>query len=175
MGLSELWKMLDGREFFWSWRCCFGRLDGCQAMKDLPTLLDAIHLPLNRPEYAPQADGTTHCNGYVNEVCQLLGYKSFNGLLANEIIQLMTIDPQWQPIGLEQCQFQANQGTLIIAALSADPHGHVNVICPGKEKDSGRWGMVPSVANVGKDVFIGKGLNWAFSTMPKFFAWRPSL
>lgn len=143
-------------------------------MRDLFTLLDAIHLPLNRPEYRPE-NGVTHCNGYVNEVCSYIGFKAFEGLLANEMINLMETSDQWTETAMEKCQFLANQGTLVIAAFKEDPHGHVAVVCPGKEKISGRWGVVPSIANVGKEVFIGKGLSWAFSSMPKFYALRSSL
>lgn len=143
-------------------------------MKDQISLLDAIHLPLNRPEYQP-LNGVTHCNGYVNEVCQYLGWKGFDGLLANQMIDLMATSDAWTETPIEKCQFLANQGTLVIAGLKDDPHGHVNVICPGKEKTSGRWSLVPSCANVGKDIFIGKGINWAFSDLPKFYAWRQSL
>lgn len=143
-------------------------------MKDLFKLLDAIHLPLCRPEYQP-GSGATHCNSYVDEVCQAMGWKGFAFLMANEIVDLMASSDQWSETPLDKCQFLANQGTLVIAGLKGNPHGHVNVICPGKDKTSGRWGIVPSVANVGKDVFIGKGINWAFSDLPKFWAWRPSL
>lgn len=144
-------------------------------VKDQFSLLDAIHLPLCRPEYQP-SNGMTHCNQFVNEVCQTMGIKSFDGLLANQIIDFMISTPdQWTETAIEKCQFLANQGSLVIAGLKADLHGHINVICPGKEKTSGRWGQVPSCANVGKDVFIGKGINWAFSDMPKFWVWRPSL
>lgn len=143
-------------------------------MKNLFMLLDAIHLPLNRPEYQP-GGGLTHCNAYVNEVCQAMGYKSFDGLLANDIVDLIAIDPAWTETSMDRCQDLANGGSLVIAGFKADPHGHVNVICPGKLKASGRWGPVPSCANVGKDIFIGKGINWAFSELPKFWAWRSSL
>lgn len=143
-------------------------------MKDLFFLLDAIHLPLLRPEYQPK-DGITHCNGYVNEICETFGYKGFNGLLANQIIDLMSSSDQWSEVPIDKCQFIANLGSLVIAGIKEEPHGHVCVICPGREKTSGRWGKVPSVANIGKDVFVGKGLSWAFSSMPKFWAYRPTL
>lgn len=143
-------------------------------MKDLSTLLDSIHLPFSRPEY--QHSGMlTHCNQFVNEVCQGMGYKNFDGLLANDMIDLLEKDPTWSKIDMNQCQTLANTGSLVLAGLKADPHGHIVVICPGKEKTSGRWGLVPSVANVGKDNFIGKGVNWSFSDPPMFWAWRPSL
>lgn len=145
-------------------------------MKDLLSLIDAIHLPLLRPEYQPHPDaGVTHCNGFVNEVCQNMGYKGFEGLLANEMIELMRRDGAWSEIPMERAQDMANAGSLIVAGLAEEPHGHVCVICPGREKMSSRWSLCPSVANVGKDVFIGKGLSWAFSVLPRLWAWRPSL
>lgn len=153
-------------------------------MKDQLLLLDAIHLPLMRPEYQPliqkNDDGTisgivTHCNGYVNEVCQLMGWKGFDGMMANQIVDYMAGSDQWTETAMEKCQFLANQGTLVIAGMKEDIHGHVCVVVPGKDKTSGRYGIVPSVANVGKEIFIGKGVNWAFSSMPKFWAWRSTL
>lgn len=143
-------------------------------MRNLLVLLDAIHIPLNRPEYVP-LNGVTHCNSYVNDVCQIYGYKELDAKLANEICNILAQDPQWSEVPMEQCQDLANTGTLIVAGLKADTHGHVNVISPGRVKTSGRWGNVPSCANVGKEIFIGKGINWAFSDLPKFWAWRPSL
>lgn len=143
-------------------------------MKDRLTLLDAIHLPLNRPEYVPR-DGVTHCNSYVNEVCELMGYKLLGGRLANEIVDALIGDGSWSVVAMEKCQDLANEGTLVVAGIRGSPHGHVNIICPGKEKTSGRWGQVPSCANVGSEIFIGKGINWAYSSMPQFFAWRPTL
>lgn len=143
-------------------------------MRDQLTLLDAIHLPLCRPEYQP-GGGLTHCNAYVSEVCMTMGYRSFEGLLANDILDLVTKDPAWTKVEMETCQSLGNQGTVVLAGVKAEPHGHVVIICPGKEKTSGRWGLVPSCANVGKEVFIGKGINWAFSSKPLFYAWRPSL
>lgn len=143
-------------------------------MKDSLLLLDAIHLPLCRPEYQP-AGGATHCNGYVAEVTETYGFKGLTGLLANQIIDTVAAHNDWSEIPVEKAQDLANGGSLIIAALKDEPHGHVNIICPGKAKTSGRWGPVPSCANVGKEVFIGKGINWAFSDMPKFYVWRKSL
>jgi len=142
--------------------------------KDIFTLLDSLHTPLCRPEYQP-GGGLTHCNAYVNDVCVNSGWKGFDGMLANDMIDLMAKSDQWTEVQMEKCQFLANQGSLVVAGLKDLPHGHVNIICPGKEKTSSRWGMVPSCANVGKDVFIGRGINWAFSDLPKFYAWRQLL
>lgn len=143
-------------------------------MRDRLQLLDSIHLAFSRPEYQP-SNGITHCNQFVTEVSEGCGFKGLSGLLANQIIDLISEHEQWSDCPIEKAQDLANEGTLILACLKADPHGHVNVICPGKMKTSGRWGNVPSVANVGKENFIGKGLSWAFSDMPKLYAWRPSL
>lgn len=144
-------------------------------MKDSLTLLDAIHAAYSHPEYIP-GGGLTHCNQFVDEVCQLIGFKGFSGLLANEICIELAKNVQWsEETNLQHCQDLANGGTLIVACYQEDPHGHVNVVCPGRIKTSGRWGNVPSVANVGRQCFIGKGLNWSFSSMPKLYIYRPTL
>jgi hypothetical protein len=147
----------------------------CLDMKDGLKLLDAIHAAYSHPEYLPK-DGVTHCNQFVTEVCETLGFKDFTGLMANDICLAIAKHPQWsEEKSLERCQDLANGGTLVIATYQEDPHGHVNIICPGKIKTSGRWGLVPSCANVGKVNFIGKGINWAFSSMPRLWIWRQTL
>ncbi len=143
-------------------------------MKDRLLLLDAIHLSFNHPEYAPK-DGQTHCNQYVNEVCETFGIKDLSGFLANDMVDFLSKHPQWSEVSMDKCQELANEGTLIIGGLKAEGHGHVVVVCPGKSKTSGRWGSVPSCASVGKVNEIGKGVNWAFSGIPTFWAYRPTL
>lgn len=143
-------------------------------MKDSLSLLDAIHLPLCRDEYRPR-EGVTHCNGFVAEVCVNLGFKALEGLLANEIIDLIVSCDTWSEVPMEKVQDLANGGSLIIAGIKGDVHGHVAIACPGKIKNSTRWGPVPTLANVGKEVWIGKGANWAFTSLPKFWVWRPTL
>lgn len=170
--MNALKGIFDGRMITITRR--FSSTGYTKVSKDLFLLLDAIHTPLCRPEYQPLA-GVTHCNGYVAEVCSLYGFKGLEGMLANDIIVFLSKHPQWTATSGEKAQELANAGTLVVAGLGADPHGHVNIICPGKEKTSGRWGPVPSCANVGKEVFIGKGINWAYSDFPSLWAWRPSL
>lgn len=143
-------------------------------MKDSLSLLDAIHAPLCRLEYQPK-EGVTHCSGYVAEVAGIMGFKDLDMLLANEIVTRISQNPQWSEIPMEKAQDLANGGSLIVAGVIEEPHGHVVIVCPGKIKNSGRWGNVPTVANVGKEVWIGKGVNWAFSSMPKFWVWRKTL
>ena len=140
-------------------------------MKDSLSLLDAIHLAFNHPEYQPK-DGVTHCNQYVNEVCESYGFKEFNGKLANDICDILEFHPDWSVIDMDRCQDLANGGGLIIAGIKEAKHGHVCVICPGHIKTSGRWGQVPSCASVGIENTIGKGINWIFGTLPKFWVYR---
>jgi len=145
-------------------------------MKDVFALLDGIHLAFNRPEYNPE-HGTTHCNQFVDEVCRTLGFKELNGKLANDIVDFLSTHPQWQEIKCEESQSIANAGGLIVAGLKDEKldHGHVCIICPGKEKPSGRWGLVPSCASVGIENTIGKGINWSFMRIPQFWVYRPTL
>jgi len=153
-------------------------------MKDRNQLLDAIHLAFNHPEYAPRINRddkgnvigvTTYCNQYVDEVCEVVGFEGLTGKMANEICEYLSKHPQWSPVKMEDCQDLANGGTLIVAGIRGDPHGHVCIICPGKPKVSGRWGLVPSCASVGKENTIGRGINWAFSERPEFWVWRQTL
>jgi hypothetical protein len=155
----------------WTWSLTW---TGDNEMKDNLSLLDLIHIAFSRPEYQP-GGGLTHCNSFVSEVVTGYGFKGLDGLLANDIIDLISVHPDWSIITLEKAQDACNTGTLIIAGLKANPHGHVCLICPGKPKISGRWGNVPSVANVGEKNFIGSGINWSFSDLPTLWAWRSSL
>lgn len=143
-------------------------------MRNLFTLLDAIHIPFSRKEYQPR-DGVTYCNLFVSDVCDIYGFRGFRGKLANQICEDLEKSQDWIELDMNKAQGLANEGTLIIAALKGKIHGHVNVVCPGRVKESGRWGEVPTVANVGKENFIGKGINWAFSEAPKLYAWKPTL
>lgn len=143
-------------------------------MKDKLTLLDLIHTAFSRPEYQPGV-GLTHCNSFVSEVATNYGFKGLAGLLANDIIELISRHPDWAVIAMDQAQAAANDGTLIVGGIKAIPHGHVCIVCMGKEKTSGRWGLVPSVANVGKINFIGGGINLSFSDKPVLWALRSTL
>lgn len=140
-------------------------------------LLDAVHTSFSSllgPEYHTSPE-TTYCNVFVSEVCQLLGFREFNGKLANQIVDLVQTHPQWTEVEMENAQERANEGSLVIAGLKAEPHGHVVVLVPGKMKVSGRWGMVPACANVGRTYSIGRGINWSFRDKPKFWLWRHTL
>lgn len=151
------------------------RWTGFNEMNALLELLDAIHSAYSRPEYTPK-EGKTYCNKFVSEVCTSIGFKDFDGMLANQIFDEIAKNVKWsEETNLERCQDLANNGTLIVAAIKNEPHGHVVVICPGKIKESGRWGKVPSCASVGKINTIGKGINWAFSSSPRLYIYKPTL
>lgn len=149
---------------------------GYQNMKNLPRLLSACYEGINNVEFRPTQDGRTFCNEFVNSVAVWMGYQDFEKMLANAMIDHMSSSPDWSVTPLEKAQFLANTGSLLIAGLKDEPHGHVCVIAPGLETRSIHWSMsVPVCANVGKDVFIGKGLSWAFRQVPMIYAWRQSL
>lgn len=142
-------------------------------MKDIYGLLDIIHEAFSRPEYQPSG-GITHCNAFTSEVVSNFGFKALEGLLANEIIDLLSKNDQWSEVPLEKVQDLSNSGTLVILGFRGEPHGHVCIACPGKTKSSGRWGQVPTVASVGKQNMI-RGCNWVFSDLPKCWVYRTTL
>lgn len=158
----------------WSWRTQWTGFSQRNKMKDALRLLDIIHLAYSRPEYAPH-DGVTYCNRFVSEIVSSMGFKGLEGLLANDMIDLISKHDQWTEVAMEKAQDLCNDGSLIVAGLKDQPHGHVSVCCPGKIKNSGRWGLVPSVASVGAKNFIGSGLNWAYSNPPTLWVWRLTL
>lgn len=102
----------------------------------------------------------------------------------------MGASPDWSPVPFENAQNLANQGSLVIAGLSGEDlgngHGHVVVIRPGRQCQSGKWGLTPRCLNIGKTDFIARaqsgplimmpvGLNDAFIPLPKIYVWRSSL
>lgn len=142
-------------------------------MKDLYSLLDAIHEAFSRPEYAPH-DGVTHCNQFCHEVVSAIGFKGFEGLMANQMIDILGGSDQWSEVAIEKVQDMANAGSLIVLGTHGEPHGHVAIACPGKSKISGRWGQGPMVASVGKQNMI-RAWNWVFSDSPKAWIYRPTI
>lgn len=172
-------------------------------------IIDAICVGWDNPDYWPVFENgvlkTTYCNKFVNDVAQAVGCTDFvdkmtkEALMADDIIRVMESSPSWVKLeihdepqdvrenDLRSVQVWANQGFLTIAGLSASAlgaaHGHICVIRPGSMKSSGKWGEVPVVANVGKEMFIGRGkagvmkgkpvgVNESFVPMPKFYSWR---
>src|SRR3990167_4417677 len=156
---------------------------GYKSMKNRDVLIDAICRVYDNPAYKPKKDArgnlTTFCNFAVRDICGSMVCHDFAGLIADQIYDLLVQSSGWQEIRMNQAQAKANQGSLVVAAARSTQlkkaHGHVCVIRPGLEQDSGKWGKVPSCINIGADNFIGKGICWAFSVQPKIFVWKKSL
>lgn len=155
---------------------------GYRSMKDRNLLIDALCETYDRSVIRPEGtgmfypeDGKTYCNMALNDVAIKIGCNELTGLMANDICDLVSASQKWKKVEMVDCQRMANEGTFVIAVQRGTPHGHVCIVRPGLEKFSGRYGKVPSVMNVGKDVSIGKGVNWAFRDIPEFYAWGPSL
>lgn len=152
-------------------------------VKNLPMLLNLTYYGYNRGvdgDFEPILDAygniiKTFCNEFVQSVCNGIGYGSFNNLVANDMVDFMQ-DPSngWISVDDGVAQSHANAGILVIAGRrNVQGHGHVNLIIPGiLEKSSSFGKAVPKCVNVGKDVFYGKRISFAFShlELPTYFA-----
>lgn len=150
--------------------------------KNLPLLLNLSYYGYNRGlgegDFVPKPDGTTYCNRFISYVANGYGYQEFDGMTANEM-HLFMKDPKngWMEIPDDAViQSHANAGVLCLASwANPEGHGHVCLILPGILEKSSTWGgrSVPKVANIGKDVFYGKKLSFAFTLQspPTFFAY----
>ncbi len=146
-------------------------------MRNLYKLIDvacSVYDIYTASEY-DNTKGTTYCNLAANEIADRYGIHDFQDKMADEIIDFIVSSDEWSEVPMDKAQDLANQGTLIFATLKEEPHGHICLVRPGVSKTSGHWGMVPCVMNIGKNNFISKGLNWAFSECPKLYAYRPTL
>lgn len=148
------------------------------------SICENFMLAINNGIWTPflNADGTwtTHCNSFVHAVASKMGYKGFwqgYPIMANNMVELMLQEVDWmKEKDGEMAQYHANQGSLVIAGQKSEGHGHVCVIRPGNMIFSGKWNKtVPKCANVGKDVFLGKGVNFSFQTEPDYFCLKSSL
>lgn len=158
-------------------------------MKSLPKLIDAICDVYDNASYNPK-DGVTYCNFAADDIARAMGCKDFLHKNADEIFEFVSHSQEWTEIPMAQAQATANQGSLVFAMANTvmlnAAHGHLCVVRPGLEKNSGKWQKCPAVMNVGIENFIGRakrgpltgmaaGVNEAFVPLPKFFVWRPSL
>lgn len=139
-------------------------------LKNIPLLFDSICEARENTIFFPQKD-TTFCNYAVDYVAAKMGYTKFKGLLANKIVQEMRTNGDWLQIQSDVAQYHANQGALVIAGAIESPHGHVAIVRPGLLTTSGKWDSdkVPKILNIGKDVFLDKGVSWGFGDWPSFF------
>jgi len=146
-------------------------------VKNLPLLMNACYVGYNRGldggDFAPKGD-ITHCNRFISYVMNCFGYDKFNGLMANGIIDLMNdLTHGWITVSDSVAQNHANAGVIVIAGRKFDAHGHVCIVLPGILEKSGSFGRsVPKVVNIGKDVFFGKKVSFAFQSeeQPQYYA-----
>lgn len=147
-------------------------------MKDPFSLIDFCYKAFINPSFLPR-DGKTYCNIAVGYIAKLYGCEAKDfpfDFLANEMHKFFIKSDLWQEVDVSKAQDYVNNGVLIIASQPAKPHGHVCILRPGKPEFSHKWGMfVPVCMNIGKDVFMNKGINFAFREIPKLFAWKRSL
>ena len=137
--------------------------------KKLFKLIDKIAEVYDDPALKPK-DGVTYCNIAVQHILNAFNYQKLNGLMANMMIERMRQYAEFVKIGMEKAQGYANMGYVVIAGKEGQPHGHVCIVRPGLEATSGKWKKnVPKCMNIGKDVSIGKGVNYAFQEIPEFW------
>jgi hypothetical protein len=148
-------------------------------MNDLPKLVDAIceafSYGLPGQKWEPK-NNMTFCNEAVSFVCDRMGYRKLEGLVANDIFDVLQTNGDWQDVTAEAASFHSNHGALVLAAWKnpdENLHGHVCVVRPGVAERSDSWGdMAPKVINIGEQNFIDKKASFAFSKgkKPQFFA-----
>lgn len=149
--------------------------------KNLPLLLNLSYYAFNRGlpggDFAPTVINgvmATHCNEALQYVLNGFGYGNMNGMVANQMIAFMG-DPKngWIKVGDAVAQQHANSGVIVIAGKTIEPHGHICLIIPGLLENSNSFKKdVPKCVNIGKDVFYGKRVSYAFRSedMPDYYA-----
>ena len=113
----------------------------------------------------------TYCNMFINSVMLTQDYYAFQGKTTNGIISIMEFEKfTWKKIDPKDWK----QDSIVIAGLQDEPHGHVNILIAGEFIESGKWKKkVPLCANVGKDVFWGKGVNYSFGKLePTYYQFQ---
>lgn len=152
--------------------------------KNLPLLLNLSYYGFNRGlnggDLSPVFDGdgnvkTTFCNLFIQYILNGFGYGAMNNMMANQMFDFMfDMKNGWISVSDDVAQNHANQGVIVIAAHKNDgAHGHVCLILPGILEKSHSYGKaVPKAVSIGKDVFYGKKVSFAFRAeeMPTYFA-----
>ena len=76
-----------------------------------------------------RANNPKHCNESTAEVANAMGHPELNGKLANQQVDYM--DKNWEAVDAKTAQERANNGDLVVAGLSDNPHGHTSIVVPG--------------------------------------------
>lgn len=152
-------------------------------MKDPQKLYDLCLEAATNVAWVPE-DGKTFCNFAADHVAHGMGCddlrKDGQPLTADEIYQVFNTSKDWRVMTLGAPSVFATEGSLIFGIMNSkmlnQEHGHIATVLPGEPIWSGHWvAMAPICMNVGRDVFIGRPMSFAFRTIPTFFAWVPSL
>lgn len=156
-------------------------------MKDPKRLIEAQDLTFADKTLWPSEGDTTYCNLAALRVAHGMGCHDLDGsgkvpYLANQLYELMRESDRFLVKVIGDCQELVNAGTLIFAILPGSRlnavHGHVCTLTPGPMDFSGHWDIkTPLCMNLGRvgTCFRAKGVNWAFQTIPEFYAWKESL
>lgn len=148
--------------------------------KNLPLLMNLAYVGYNRGlegDFRPTIENgvlVTHCNQFINYVLNGMGYGDMTNMSANQMVDFMSkYENGWiSPPSEDVIQTHANNGVIVIAGTKGREHGHVCLILPGILEKSGTWEKsVPKCVNIGRDVFFGKKLSFAFpaNDQPTYF------
>lgn len=149
-------------------------------MNDPYKLVEICKSLISRKDLQPNYPerGVTHCNQFIDEALTIWMDKNtigreFHGLMANSIVDKLAQDKDWQPFDVEDLpkyQGLISAGHPAIAGERGTGHGHVCLVIVGAAVDSGKWKCkAPLAANVGKQNWVGRGLNFAFHNKPKIW------
>jgi hypothetical protein len=154
-------------------------------MKDPKILAEAQDRVWVSGDFQPKetdAGEMTYCNLAVSTVLGMMGCHALDHLTAGAMVLRMREHPDWEMCRMQEAQMRVNQGSLIVAGLTANElgqtHAHVCTLTPGVVDFAGKWGVTtPVCMNLGRKgtCFRSKGVNWAFQIRPDFFVWKESL
>lgn len=101
--------------------------------------------------------GVTYCNMAVNAYAKRLGYKGFEGLMANGMVSMMSKPGTgWRKATAAQAIDAAKKGQLTVAGWKGTAHGHISAVI-GEYKPG-----VPAIAQAGGYTRNGKTVNNTF-------------
>jgi hypothetical protein len=174
------WSVSFTKSFSWT-----GYTKPMVELKKLDEIQDQVFAD---KRYWPKDDDPDHktfCNMATIAIAQGVGCHALDSppgkepLMADEIYRLLLSTPAvFHPVTMRDCQQFVNDGHFVLAILPSfklrQAHGHLCTLTSGVGDHSGRWDAhTPMCMNLGRagTCFRRKGVNWAFQTIPEFFAW----
>lgn len=153
-------------------------------VKNFPLLMNLVYTAYNRgldsndfgPRVIKAVDNSeilvTYCNRAMQFILHGMGYDEMEAMNANEMVDFMEGSSSgWiSPADDQVAQSHTNTGVIVLAGWrNPDGHGHVNLVLPGiLEKSHSLGRAVPKCLNIGKDVFIGKKISYAYTAKEQF-------